>query len=257
MTEQTFLVEIGTEELPPKALRTLAQAFADHFKTELEGVALAHGEIRWFATPRRLALQVSQLATRQADRQIEKRGPAVAQAFDAQGEPTKAARGWASGCGITVEQAQRLTTDKGEWLFYQAQVPGVAAEQLLPGLVSAALARLPIPKAMRWGASDIEFIRPVHTVTLLLGQQLIAGSVLGIESARTIKGHRFMGEAEMTLQDAAEYQQLLAERGKVIADYEARKTQIKQQIEQVARQIGGHADLDDSLLEEVTSLVEW
>ncbi|MDX7083069.1 glycine--tRNA ligase subunit beta [Serratia marcescens] len=257
MTQQTFLVEIGTEELPPKALRSLAESFAANFTAELDNAGLEHGDVSWFAAPRRLALKVANLSAAQADREIEKRGPAIAQAFDAEGKPSKAAEGWARGCGITVDQAERLVTDKGEWLMYRAHVKGQSAQQLLAGMVSTALAKLPIPKLMRWGDSDVQFVRPVHTVTMLLGTDLIPGTVLGIDSARTVRGHRFMGEAEFTLDNADQYPQILLERGKVVADYEARKALIKRDAELAAQKIGGKADLSDSLLEEVASLVEW
>ncbi|MGK4329838.1 glycine--tRNA ligase subunit beta [Lonsdalea quercina] len=257
MTDKTFLVEIGTEELPPKALRQLAQSFAANFSAELDAAGLTYQAVNWFAAPRRLALKVTALSASQPDREVEKRGPAISQAFDASGQPTKAAEGWARGCGITVDQAERLTTDKGEWLLFRAQVKGQAAQTLLPGMVSVALGKLPIPKLMRWGNSDVQFVRPVHTVTMLLGDELIPGTVLGIESARTLRGHRFMGEAEFTIDNADQYPEILLERGKVVADYEARKAMIKRDAEQAAQKIGGKADLSESLLEEVASLVEW
>ncbi|QOI56995.1 glycine--tRNA ligase subunit beta [Rouxiella badensis] len=257
MTEKTFLVEIGTEELPPKALRSLAESFAANLTAELDAANLAHGAVEWFAAPRRLAVKVANLSAAQADREVEKRGPAIAQAFDAEGNATKAAEGWARGCGITVEQADRLVGDKGEWLVYRAHVKGESAQALLPAMIATSLQKLPIPKLMRWGDSDVQFVRPVHTVTLLLGDELIAGTILGIDSARTVRGHRFMGESEFTIDNADQYPQILLERGKVIADYEQRKAVIKQGAEAAAAEIGGIADLSDSLLEEVTSLVEW
>ncbi|OKP03573.1 glycine--tRNA ligase subunit beta [Xenorhabdus eapokensis] len=257
MIQQTFLVEIGTEELPPKALRSLAESFAANFAAELNNANLGHGEVSWFAAPRRLALKVANLAAAQADREVEKRGPAIAQAFDAEGKPTKAAEGWARGCGITVDQAERMVTDKGEWLLYRAQVKGRAAKELLADMVSSSLSKLPIPKLMRWGDKQTQFVRPVHTVTMLLGSEVVEGEILGIQSDRIIRGHRFMGEAEFTIENAEQYPAILQERGRVIADYEARKAMIKRDAEQAAMQLGGVADLSDSLLEEVTSLVEW
>ena len=257
MTDKTFLVEIGTEELPPKALRNLAESFAAQLTAELDSAGLAHGEVTWYAAPRRLALKVANLSAAQPDREIEKRGPAIAAAFDASGAPTKAAEGWARGCGITVDQAERLKTDKGEWLMYRAQVQGESAQKLLPGMIATALAKLPVPKLMRWGDSDVQFVRPVHTVTLLLGDELIPATILGIESGRTLRGHRFMGEPEFTIDHADQYPEILETRGKVMADYDARKAKIKADAEAAARQIGGNPDLSDSLLEEVTSLVEW
>ena len=256
MSENTFLVEIGTEELPPKALRSLAESFAANVTAELDNAGLAHGKVEWFAAPRRLALKVANLAAAQADREVEKRGPAIAQAFDAEGKPSKAAEGWARGCGITVDQAERLTTDKGEWLLYRAHVKGESTEALLPNMIASSLAKLPIPKLMRWGASDVHFVRPVHTVTLLLGDKVIPATILGIPSDRVIRGHRFMGEPEFTIDHADQYPQILLERGKVIADYEQRKAKIKADAQEAARKIGGQADLSESLLEEVTSLVK-
>ncbi|MGL9760447.1 MAG: glycine--tRNA ligase subunit beta [Symbiopectobacterium sp.] len=257
MTDKTFLVEIGTEELPPRALRSLAESFAANFTTELDNARLTHSDVSWFAAPRRLALKVAQLSAAQPDREVEKRGPVIAQAYDTEGKPTKAAEGWARGCGITVDQVERLTTDKGEWLLYRALVKGGSAQGLLADMVTNALAKLPIPKMMHWGDKETRFVRPVHTVTMLLGNELISGRVLGIESARTVRGHRFMGEPEFTIDNADQYPSILMERGKVIADYEARKALIKADVQAAARQIGGHADLSESLLEEVTSLVEW
>ncbi|MBK5143652.1 glycine--tRNA ligase subunit beta [Budviciaceae bacterium BWR-B9] len=257
MTQQTFLVEIGTEELPPKALRSLAESFAANFKAELDNANLSYGAVEWFAAPRRLALKVIELQASQPDREVEKRGPAISQAFDAEGKPSKAAEGWARGCGITVEQAERLTTDKGEWLMYRAQVKGQQVQALLADLVAQSLAKLPIPKPMRWGDKDTQFIRPVHTVTMLYGSELIDGTILGIKSDRIIRGHRFMGEPEFSIGSADQYPKILIERGKVIADYDTRKLLIKRDAEAAADKLGGVADISESLLEEVTSLVEW
>ncbi|UNH39097.1 glycine--tRNA ligase subunit beta [Moellerella wisconsensis] len=257
MTQQTFLVEIGTEELPPKALRSLAESFAANLTAELDNANVDHGKVTWFAAPRRLAIKVADMAPSQPDLVVEKRGPAISQAFDAEGNPTKAAEGWARGCGITVDQAERLTTDKGEWLLYRAQVKGQPVTQLLIDMVSRSLAKLPIPKLMRWGDKETHFVRPVHTVTLLLGSDIVEGEVLGIKSDRVIRGHRFMGEAELALENADQYPDILLERGKVVADYEQRKATIKAGAEKAAQELGGVADLTESLLEEVTSLVEW
>lgn len=252
-----FLIELGTEELPPTQLRTLAQAFADNFEKELATAELAHNGIKWYATPRRLALKVTALADSQQDKVVEKRGPAIAVAFDADGNPTKAAQGWARGNGITVEQAERLVTDKGEWLLFKEEVKGQATQTVVCDLAAKALANLPIAKPMRWGDKETQFIRPVKTLTMLFGADLIEGNILGVASARIIRGHRFMGEAEFTIESAEQYPAILQERGKVIADYDARKATIIANAQQAASQVGGTADLDDDLVEEVTSLVEW
>ncbi|MCD9496035.1 glycine--tRNA ligase subunit beta [Photobacterium carnosum] len=257
MTDKNFLIELGTEELPPKALRTLAEAFAANFEAELKAANLPHQGIKWYAAPRRLALKVTALAENQPDRIVEKRGPAITAAFDAEGNATKAAQGWARGNGITVDQAERMVTDKGEWLLFKQEVKGQPAQTLLPELAAAALAKLPIPRPMRWGNKDTQFIRPVKTLTMLLGEELIEGTILGIASARTIRGHRFMGEAEFTIDNADQYPAILEERGKVMADYDARKAIILADAKKAADAVGGIADLDDELVEEVTSLVEW
>lgn len=257
MTTQKFLVEIGTEELPPKALKTLATSFADNVEAELNQAGLTFDKIEWFAAPRRLAVKVLNLATQQPSKEIEKRGPAVSAAFDAEGKPTKAAEGWARGCGITVEQAERMATDKGEWLVHRAKIEGQPTKNLLNGIVANALAKLPIPKPMRWADKTVQFIRPVHTVTMLLGDELIEGEILGVASARTIRGHRFLGEKEFEIQHADQYPQLLREKGSVVADFNERKAEILAKSQAKATALGGVADIEESLLEEVTSLVEY
>ena len=255
--QKTFLVEIGTEELPPKSLRTLAESFAANFIEQLDNANLEHGEVLWYASPRRLALKVLNLNDTQPDSQIVKRGPAVSAAFDQAGNPTKAAEGWARGCGITVDQAERIQTDKGEWLSYTQNQKGQPVVNLLCDMVKNALNKLPIPKPMRWAARQVEFIRPSHTVTMLYGDELVPGTILDIDSARVIRGHRFMGEQEFTIDNADQYPEILEQRGKVIADYDKRKLIIQQQAEAAAAKLNGKADLTDSLLEEVSSLVEW
>ena len=257
MTTQNFLVEIGTEELPPKALKTLATSFADNVEAELNQAGLSFDKIEWFAAPRRLAVKVLNLATQQPSKEIEKRGPAVSVAFDAEGKPTKAAEGWARGCGITVEQAERIATDKGEWLVHRAKIEGQPTKNLLNDIVANALAKLPIPKPMRWADKTVQFIRPVHTVTMLLGDELIEGEILGVASARTIRGHRFLGEKEFEIQHADQYPQLLREKGSVVADFNERKAEILAKSQAKATALGGVADIEESLLEEVTSLVEY
>ena len=257
MTTQNFLVEIGTEELPPKALKTLATSFADNVEAELNQAGLTFDKIEWFAAPRRLAVKVLNLATQQPSKEIEKRGPAVSAAFDAEGKPTKAAEGWARGCGITVDQAERIVTDKGEWLVHRAKIEGQPTKNLLNDIVANALAKLPIPKPMRWADKTVQFIRPVHTVTMLLGDELIEGEILGVASARTIRGHRFLGEKEFEIQHADQYPQLLREKGSVVADFNERKAEILAKSQAKATALGGVADIEESLLEEVTSLVEY
>ncbi|TCJ98537.1 glycyl-tRNA synthetase beta chain [Volucribacter psittacicida] len=257
MTTRNFLAEIGTEELPPKALKKLALAFAENVEQSLIQADLTFDKVEWFATPRRLAIKVLGLAEQQPSKEIEKRGPAISAAFDSEGKPTKAAEGWAKGCGIRVEQAQRISTDKGEWLVHRATVAGQATKDLLLDIVANALAKLPIPKTMRWGDKNEYFVRPVHTVTLLFGDELIQGEILGIKSDRTLRGHRFLGQPTLQIDNADQYPALLQEKGSVISDFNQRQALILEQAQQKAAELGGQADIEQSLLDEVTALIEY
>ncbi len=257
MNKHTFLAEIGTEELPPKALKKLAMAFAENVEAGLKKADLSFDKVEWFASPRRLAVKVLGLATEQPSKTVEKRGPAVSAAFDADGNPTKAAQGWARGCGIEVSQAERVKTDKGEWLMHRALIEGQPTKNLLVDIVAQSLAALPIPKTMHWGDKNEHFVRPVHTVTMLFGDELLDGEILGIKNGRTIRGHRFLGEAEFEIQNADQYPQILKDRGEVYADFAERKAIILEKAQAKAAELGGVADIQDDLLEEVTSLVEY
>lgn len=256
MSAQDFLVEIGTEELPPKALKTLATALADNLVAELAKHELSHTEVSWYAAPRRLAVRVNQLAAAQADKVVEKRGPAISAAFDTAGQPTKAAQGWAAGCGITVEQAERLETDKGAWLLCRQQQQGQSTTTLLPEIVSTALSKLPIAKPMRWGNSEAEFIRPVHTIIMLYGETVVPATILGRNSGNQTYGHRFHAPALVTIQHADAYLPTL-EQAFVVADFAKRKAYIAEQVAVTAASLGAEVKPDDALLEEVTALVEW
>lgn len=256
MTTENLLIELGTEELPPKSLRKLAQAFAANFEAELKSADLAYSQINWFASPRRLAIKVTDLVAKQADKIVEKRGPAVKAAFDQDGNPTKAALGWARGCGIDIEQAERLETDKGAWLLHKAEVTGQKVEALVIDMAARSLAKLPIPKPMRWGDSSTQFIRPVHTATVLYGAQSINGELLGVKTDTKLQGHRFHSQGLVSINHADEYEAAL-HKAYVVADFEARKAQIKAQVEAKAAEFDCIADMDEDLLEEVTGLVEW
>lgn len=253
---QHFLFELGTEELPPKALKTLASALLQNISDELSKLELSFSSAQWYAAPRRLAVRVNDLASQQADKVVEKRGPALAGAFDAAGQPTKAAQAWAAANGITVEQAERLETDKGAWLVHKAKVTGANTVSLLEQVVISALAKLPIAKPMRWGASDAEFIRPVHTVVMLYGNDVVPATVLGKQSDRLSRGHRFHAPELVSIANADSYLSTL-EAAHVVADYDKRKAFIKAEVEQTAARLQGIAQMDEALLEEVASLVEW
>lgn len=256
MSAENLLVEIGTEELPPKSLRKLAEAFAANLTAELESIELGHQGVSWYASPRRLGLQVKALEAKQQDKEVEKRGPATKAAFDAEGKPTKAAMGWARGCGIEVKDAQTLETDKGAWLLHIAKVAGQETKLLMADAISKALAKLPIPKPMRWGANKTQFIRPVHTVTILLGSELIEGEILGKQVSNQLQGHRFHHPEKISINHADDVFDVLKS-AYVIADYEQRKAQIRAQIEDAAKAVNAVVAMDEDLLEEVTSLVEW
>jgi glycyl-tRNA synthetase beta chain len=253
---ENCLVELGTEELPPKALKSLGEAFATQFEAALSQADLSFDSVSWFAAPRRLAVYVSGLAEGQADKVVEKRGPAVSAAFDADGNPTKAAQGWARGNGIDVADAERLVTDKGEWLLHKAHVPGQSVAELLEGLINQAVSKLPIPKPMRWGNYNTQFIRPVHTLCVLYGSEVVNVSVLGLTSGRVVQGHRFHGEGRFELDHADNYASAL-EQQYVLADFEARKDKVRQQLEDAAQSLSLKPDYNEDLLEEIASLVEW
>ncbi|OJF69918.1 glycine--tRNA ligase subunit beta [Alteromonas sp. V450] len=256
MRTENCLVELGTEELPPKALKSLGEAFATQFEAALTQADLSFDSVSWFAAPRRLAVYVSGLAEGQADKVVEKRGPAVSAAFDADGNPTKAAQGWARGNGIDVADAERLVTDKGEWLLHKAHVPGQSVAELLEGLINQAVSKLPIPKPMRWGNYNTQFIRPVHTLCVLYGSEVVNVSVLGLTSGRVVQGHRFHGEGRFELDHADNYASAL-EQQYVLADFEARKDKVRQQLEDAAQNLSLKPDYNEDLLEEIASLVEW
>ncbi|UDG79447.1 Glycine--tRNA ligase beta subunit [Candidatus Ecksteinia adelgidicola] len=257
MTKKTFLVEIGTEDLPSKAVRSLAESFCYHFTMELKNIKLSYGLVKWFATPRRLTLKIEDLNTLQPNKIIEKRGPAINDAFDSRGKLTKSAISWMNIYNININKTERLITKKGEWLLYRTYIKGDLTKNILIKIVNISLSKLPILKLMRWGNSKAKFIRPVRTVSLLLGEELISGIVLGVESSRIIHGHRFMGEINIFLSHANQYPEILLKKGRVIADYEERKKIIQRDAELAAMKIGGKVDLNEELLEEVTSLVEW
>jgi len=252
-----FLVEIGTEELPPKALRRLEQAFAAGIAAGISASALGPVTAQSFATPRRLAVIASNVALRQPTQKIEKRGPPVKVAYDRDGNPTRAALAFADGFGVAVTDLDRLETSKGEWLVYSGEQVGQEARLLLPQIVEGALASLPIPKRMRWGASEAEFVRPVHWVVMILGDEVIDAEVLGCRSGNSTRGHRFHAPDEIEITAVAQYPTLLREKGKVIADFTVRRDRISELATGVASGLGGVAVLQPSVLDEVTALVEW
>ncbi len=252
-----FLVEIGTEELPPKALRVLEQAFAGDLASGLAKAGLKHGELRSFATPRRLAVLVRRLAARQPDQKVERRGPPVNSAFDAEGLPTRAAQAFAASCKAAVEDLQRREESKGTFLYYVGVKPGAASVELLPGLVQSALDALPIPRRMHWGAGEAQFVRPVHWIAMLYGKEVVAATLLDTPSGNLTRGHRFHAPKPLRLSSPSAYERVLRDRGHVVADFAARRSLIRERVTAVADDLGGRALMSDALLDEVTALVEW
>jgi glycyl-tRNA synthetase beta chain len=252
-----FLVEIGTEELPPKALRDLEQAFAEGVRRRIAAAGLGGGAPRSFATPRRLALLVPALAVAQPAQKLEKRGPPLKVAFDAAGRPTRAAQAFAAGCGVEVGALDRLETPQGGWLVYRGESAGRPAAELLPGMVAEALAELPVPRRMRWGASEVEFVRPAHWLVMLLGREVVPCEILGLRAGRATRGHRFLSQGPLELANADDYEEVLRERGCVVADFAARRERVREGALDAARALGGEAVLDAAVLDEVTALVEW
>lgn len=252
-----LLFELGTEELPPVALKKLSAALTDEFVKGLNAANLSHGEITSYAAPRRLAILIKDCASSQPDRDVEKRGPAVKAAFDEDGKATKAAEGFARSCGTTVDQLDRMDTPKGEWLVFKSHESGKAAAELLPAIAESALNKLPIPKRMRWGDSNAQFVRPVHWLVFLHGNDVVPCTILDAEAGRETFGHRFHAPGAIQIDAPANYADLLQSQGKVLANFATRRDKIKADVEATATELGGVADLDDALLDEVTALNEW
>lgn len=258
MTDNRHLLfELGCEELPPKSLLKLSNALLENIRNGLDKADLDHGNCQAYATPRRLAVLVEDLSPAQPDRSIQKRGPALQAAFDADGKPSKAAEGFARSCGVTVEQLQRISTDMGQWLAFTQEIKGQSATELLPDIIRHSIHTLPIAKRMRWGSSSSEFVRPVHWVLLLYGGAVIDTKILGLTTDRYTQGHRFHAPERIALQDATHYEQKLLQEGKVIVDFAGRQAQIRAAAEEAAIAVGGTAHIEADLLEEVAALNEW
>nr|WP_299245166.1 glycine--tRNA ligase subunit beta [uncultured Halomonas sp.] len=255
MASNTLLVELGVEELPPGAIDSLSDAFATHIADGLREAEVGFDQVRAYATPRRLAVLINALEDKQPDREIERRGPALGAAFK-DGEPTKAAVGFARSCGVEVDQLMHLETDKGTWLGYRFTQSGETVNTLLPKIITKAVADLPVPKYMRWGASRIEFSRPVHWLVVLYGSDVVETRVLGLDAGRDTRGHRFHAPEPIALAQAEDYLGAL-EGAYVLADREQRRERIRQQVIAKAEALNATAVIDETLLVEVSGLVEW
>lgn len=256
MSTKDLLFELCTEELPPRALPALSLALTDNLIKGIDAAGLAHGKVHGFATPRRLAVWIEKLAEHQPDRQVERRGPPIANAFDAQGAPTQAATAFAKSCGVAVGELSKLSSEKGAWLQFRGTERGAATSALLKDILAQAIAALPIAKRMRWGAHSAEFVRPVHSVVLLYGDEVVPLELLGLQSGRVTSGHRFHHPRPISLKSAKGYEAKLR-RAKVIADFGKRRDMIRAGVITAAAQVGGSALIEEALLDEVTSMVEW
>jgi glycyl-tRNA synthetase beta chain len=257
MSKRDFLVELGTEELPPKSLFAMTQAFAEGIARELGSAAIKHGEVKSYATPRRMAVLVRGVAERQPDQQITRMGPAVANAFDAAGQPTKAALGFAASCGTSVDTLEQVDGPKGRVLQFVGTKVGAETVALLADVVNASLRTLPIARRMRWGAGEEEFVRPVHWVVMLFGSSVVDAQILGVPTGKQTRGHRFHAPRELSVRAPGTYCATLLKRGYVVADVQERRERIRNGVADLARTLGGEAVIDEALLDEVTALVEW
>jgi glycyl-tRNA synthetase beta chain len=253
-----LLFELRTEELPPRTLLGLSNALTEGITKGIDGAGIAHGKVHGFATPRRLAVWIEKLGENQPDRQVERRGPPLANSFDPQGAPTQAATAFAKSCGVAVEQLSKLTNEKGAWLQFRGTERGAATTTLLGNILTQAIAALPIAKRMRWGAHSAEFVRPVHSVVLLYGEEVVPVEILGLTSGRVTSGHRFHSPKPITLKSAKGYESRLR-RAYVIADFTKRRERIRAEVTAaaMAEGAGSTALIDAALLDEVTALVEW
>jgi len=257
MSAADFLVEVGTEELPPKALRSLMDAFAENLTVAIDDERLVHGDVHAYASPRRLAVVIEKLATAQEDRKVSQKGPSTKVAFDDSGKALLPAIAFAKKCGVDVTDLGRTATNKGEWLSYELLEAGKTTAEIIPGLIEKALAALPIPRRMRWGAGDAEFVRPIHWLVLLHGKETIDAEIMGIKSGAASQGHRFHSAGEINIPEPAKYLQTLEKKGHVIADFERRRELIEKGAAEKAREAGGFVVDGDALYDEVASLVEW
>lgn len=265
--QDSLLIELLTEELPPKSLLKLSQAFAKGIFEELQGQGfVADGAayaaaVSAFATPRRLAVLIKAVAGQQSERTVERKGPALNAAFDKDGKPTPALTGFAKSCGVAIENLEKQSDKKGEYFIFRAKQPGEDLEKHLSGIVAGVIKKLPVAKLMRWGESDVQFVRPVHGLIMLHGSKIVPGEVLGLTSKSKTLGHRFLSEGEIELRHTADYKRTLLEQGKVMVSHVDRQESVAGQLDVAAQRFGDDVTwtVGDNiqLLAEVASLVEY
>ena len=256
MKLETLLIEIGTEELPPKAIKKLGESFASSILEQLEQSGFSYTASKAYFTPRRLAVMVEKLSATQPDQVIERKGPTLKAAYDNNGKPTKAALGFAKSCSVTIDELEQVETGKGAWLYFNATVPGKTIQDSIPQIIEKSLNNLPIPKPMRWGDNDVEFVRPIHWIIVMFGSKVVTCNIKGLAASNVTFGHRFHAPKPIALKHAKEYEDILMA-AYVAADFQVRKVTIEGQLEEAAKKYDAVLDYEDSLLEEVCNLVEW
>ncbi|MSR16944.1 MAG: glycine--tRNA ligase subunit beta [Methylococcaceae bacterium] len=257
MTTQHLLFELGCEELPPKTLLKLSNALTAGIVQGLNEAELTFSNVKSYAAPRRLAILIENLQGSQADKTVQKRGVSVQAAFQSDGTPSKAALAFAQSCDVEFDQLERLKTDKGEWLACTQTIAGQTTQQLIPDIIRKSIGNLPIAKRMRWGSFAVEFVRPVHWAVLLYGEEIIETEILGLQTGNQTRGHRFHVPQNLTISKPENYADILLSQGKVIADFEQRKNQIRVDAEKAAFSVNGIVHIEDDLLEEIAALNEF
>jgi glycyl-tRNA synthetase beta chain len=256
MSTNTLLIEIGTEELPPSAAKNLSDTLASYVSLQLSEAGFTFLKVKPYVTPRRLALTISDTSAQQPEQIVERKGPAIKAAYSKNGEPTKAALGFAKSCGVEMQDLQTLESDKGAWLYFKSLVAGKSIQQVLPDIIEQGLNKLPIPKTMRWGNSEVEFVRPIHWVIVMYGNEVIPCTIKGIDASNVSHGHRFHAPQAITLAHADDYESSLL-KAKVVADFSVRQNIIRSLLEECANKNNAQLNYSNALLEEVTNLVEW
>ena len=256
MNSDTLLIEVGTEELPPTDAKNLSDHFTDAVTRQLADLGFSHEDVTSYVTPRRIAVLFEQTSANQPDQKVERRGPAIDAAYDDDGQPTKAATGFARSCGVELEQLQTIDTDKGQWLFYKSTEKGSSLSDALPQIINQALDGLPIARPMRWGDSEVEFVRPIHWVVVMHGNRIVPAAIKNLTASNTTYGHRFHAPEPILLKHADDYAGEL-EQAKVIANFKQRRAAVNTLLNYAAEQHQGTLNFSDSLLDEVTNLVEW
>ena len=249
MKTHDFLLELGTEELPPKLLLKLSNALKDNLSSELEKLSIKSDSIKAFATPRRLAISISELQSKQQDQVLEKKGPSTQ-------SPEMAINGFAKSCGVDVSELEKKELGGKEYFYYSKEETGQSVSELLPEAIEKSIKDIPITRAMKWGSSDYSFVRPVHWLVVMLDKNIVPAKIMGLESNRITKGLRFI-DPIIELKHAKDYEQVMSDKAQILVDFAKRKELIRDQVLSVAQKNNAEVVIDESLLDEVCALVEY